>query len=412
MDPVESRINTRLSRTFESSRSNGSMDGDVHPFSFPLPLNADTTKPTSSSVVNKIMAEVPSQADNAGRGRGGGRGGRGRGGRGGRGRGRGRGGRGGRGRGRGHDNTEAKDSSGNVADDNLNEQVANLSIEGKGRNKIQEKGDGKNKKKNKKGKGNEKGIEGKNEKKGGPNDNTKNEGKNESKGGSKGGKNSKKTGKQSNAKVEGSNQSRGNGKTNDKGKEKKSDRKVDGKNTGGSKSKKPSNKSISPGKPSIPPNQSQQTSDINYGKGQSIIVFHVAEKPSIAQAIAKGLAKGDITFKKKTMPVHEFINPPFPKAPYAKKVTHKVGSVAGHVFSVDFPQQFQSWESVDPAELFHAPVVRKPCKGSVVKYLQDEAKGADFIVLWMDCDRYVSLWPIAKEMPDTNHFFFLYSQGR
>jgi DNA topoisomerase III len=68
-------------------------------------------------------------------------------------------------------------------------------------------------------------------------------------------------------------------------------------------------------------------------------------------------------------------------------VTHKVTSVAGHVFSVDFPPQFQSWESVDPAELFTAPVVRKPCKGSVVKHLQVEAKGVDFIVLWMDCDR-------------------------
>jgi DNA topoisomerase-3 len=108
------------------------------------------------------------------------------------------------------------------------------------------------------------------------------------------------------------------------------------------------------------------------------------------QAVATGLAQGDITFRKKAMPVHEFTNPPFPKAPYAKKVTHKVGSVAGHVFSVDFTPQFQSWESVDPAELFQAPIMRKPCRPSVVTYLQDEAKGADFIVLWMDCDRYVS----------------------
>ena len=91
------------------------------------------------------------------------------------------------------------------------------------------------------------------------------------------------------------------------------------------------------------------------------------------------------------LPVHEFTTAPaFPKAPYAKKTTHKVTSVAGHVFSVDFPQQFQSWDSVDPAELFHAPVLRKPCKGSVVKHLQTEAKGVDFIVLWMDCDRYVA----------------------
>lgn len=108
------------------------------------------------------------------------------------------------------------------------------------------------------------------------------------------------------------------------------------------------------------------------------------------KAIAKGLCKGECKTSRGGLPVHEFSTAPsFPKAPYAKKTTHKVTSVAGHVFSVDFPQQFQSWDSVDPAELFHAPILRKPCKGSVVKHLQTEAKGVDFIVLWMDCDRYV-----------------------
>ncbi|KAG7362205.1 DNA topoisomerase [Nitzschia inconspicua] len=138
---------------------------------------------------------------------------------------------------------------------------------------------------------------------------------------------------------------------------------------------------------STPPNQSQQTSDINYGKGENITILHVGEKPSIAEAIAKGLCNGDRSVMKKAMPVHTFTNPAFPKAPFAKKVTHKVTSVAGHVFSVDFPQEFQSWDSVDPAELFHAPIKRKPCQGSVVNHLANEAKGVDFIVLWMDCDR-------------------------
>jgi DNA topoisomerase-3 len=64
-----------------------------------------------------------------------------------------------------------------------------------------------------------------------------------------------------------------------------------------------------------------------------------------------------------------------------------VSSVAGHVFNVDFPKEYQSWDTVDPAELFHAPLVKKPCKGSVIKHLQDITRGADFLVLWMDCDR-------------------------
>lgn len=139
--------------------------------------------------------------------------------------------------------------------------------------------------------------------------------------------------------------------------------------------------------PSIPPSTPQQTSDINYGRGETITVLHVAEKPSIAQSIAKGLAAGDVTVTSRKLPVHTFTNPAFPKAPHATRCKHKVTSVAGHVFSIDFPPQFQSWDSVDPAELFHAPTVRKPCQGSVVKHLQDEARGVDFIVLWNDCDR-------------------------
>jgi DNA topoisomerase-3 len=148
-------------------------------------------------------------------------------------------------------------------------------------------------------------------------------------------------------------------------------------------------KSTTPLAPSIPPNQPQQTNDINYSKGERITVLHIAEKPSIGKAIANGLASGSIKSGGKMLAVHEFTDPPFPNAPKASKCVHKVTSVAGHVFSVDFPPQFQSWDSVDPAELFDAPVVKKPNKGSMIKHLQDEARGVDFIVLWMDCDRYV-----------------------
>lgn len=66
-----------------------------------------------------------------------------------------------------------------------------------------------------------------------------------------------------------------------------------------------------------------------------------------------------------------------------------VTSVAGHVYNVVLPSEYQSWDTVDPAELFRAPIVKKPCKGSVIKHLQDviKVKGADFLVLWLDCDR-------------------------
>ena len=145
-----------------------------------------------------------------------------------------------------------------------------------------------------------------------------------------------------------------------------------------------------PHKPSIPPSEPQTTNDLNYGRGQKITVLHIAEKPSIAQAIAKGLASmgtGNYDSDGGRLPVHMIGNLPFPKAPRASVCCHRITSVAGHVFNVDFPPQYQSWDSVDPAELFHATVIRKPSKGSVVNHLQTEARGVDFVCLWMDCDR-------------------------
>lgn len=72
---------------------------------------------------------------------------------------------------------------------------------------------------------------------------------------------------------------------------------------------------------------------------------------SFTQAIARGLSGGAPTKSVgKSLPIHEFTNPPFPKAPKASKVTHRVSSVAGHVFNVDFPVEYQSWDTVDPAE--------------------------------------------------------------
>ena len=163
------------------------------------------------------------------------------------------------------------------------------------------------------------------------------------------------------------------------------------KKTNSNKSKPTS--SSKPAAPSIPPNQPQTTNDINYKKGSPITVLHIAEKPSIAQAIAKGLCKGtsidSCPYSK--LPVYEFTvpasNQPFPKAPHTSKCIHKVSSVAGHVFSVDFPSSYQSWDLVDPADLFHAPIQKKANQGSVVKHLQSCAKNVDFIVLWLDCDR-------------------------
>lgn len=49
----------------------------------------------------------------------------------------------------------------------------------------------------------------------------------------------------------------------------------------------------------------------------------------------------------------------------------------------------QDWDKTDPRSLFDAPVRREEANAGahVCKHLQKEAKGVDYLVLWLDCDR-------------------------
>jgi DNA topoisomerase-3 len=51
--------------------------------------------------------------------------------------------------------------------------------------------------------------------------------------------------------------------------------------------------------------------------------------------------------------------------------------------------EFQSWDKTDPATLFDAPTIKAEAnpKARVCRHLQAEAKGCDYLVLWLDCDR-------------------------
>eukprot|EP00607_Mallomonas_marina_P006656 CAMPEP_0182435572 /NCGR_PEP_ID=MMETSP1167-20130531/76539_1 /TAXON_ID=2988 /ORGANISM="Mallomonas Sp, Strain CCMP3275" /LENGTH=790 /DNA_ID=CAMNT_0024626779 /DNA_START=237 /DNA_END=2606 /DNA_ORIENTATION=+ len=111
-------------------------------------------------------------------------------------------------------------------------------------------------------------------------------------------------------------------------------------------------------------------------------VLMVAEKPSICNAIASALCGGRMESRKGNPPVHEF-NGNF----LGRNAFIRVTAVNGHVFSTDFPAQYQNWDAVDPVELFSAPIVSVAEKGGIVKHLEREGKGMDYLVLWLDCDR-------------------------
>ena len=87
-------------------------------------------------------------------------------------------------------------------------------------------------------------------------------------------------------------------------------------------------------------------------EGETVVV-HVAEKPSIAEAIARALSakKDERKTRQGATPVHELHDVPFapPGCTPIRKAKHRVTAVAGHVFSTDFPAQYQSWSTVAPS---------------------------------------------------------------
>jgi len=88
----------------------------------------------------------------------------------------------------------------------------------------------------------------------------------------------------------------------------------------------------------------------NQGKGQSVLVLMVAEKPSIAKSISEALSNNRYKSRKgvsKFCPVNEFSG-----AIFGYNAWFRVTSVAGHVYSTDFPREYQDWKKHDPADLF------------------------------------------------------------
>ncbi|KHJ94952.1 DNA topoisomerase [Oesophagostomum dentatum] len=57
--------------------------------------------------------------------------------------------------------------------------------------------------------------------------------------------------------------------------------------------------------------------------------------------------------------------------------------------SLDFPTKFNNWERVDPVDLYTAPTnkIEANPKMRMNDYLAFEGKGADYLVLWLDCDK-------------------------
>ncbi|MHC1588775.1 MAG: DNA topoisomerase I [Methermicoccaceae archaeon] len=101
----------------------------------------------------------------------------------------------------------------------------------------------------------------------------------------------------------------------------------------------------------------------------------ITEKHSTAKRIAHILSNGRAGHKKvEGIDVYTFDD-------------HVVMGLRGHVLSLDFPEQYRSWQATDARELIGAQVVHVPAQKSYVKALQRLSKDAHKITIATDFDR-------------------------
>ncbi|SBS85807.1 DNA topoisomerase 3, putative [Plasmodium ovale] len=116
-------------------------------------------------------------------------------------------------------------------------------------------------------------------------------------------------------------------------------------------------------------------------------VLNVAEKPSVASAIADILGKGKQNKKKS----YSKYNPVFTFDYKTKNDTWSmfVTSVTGHLTEQKFEDKYKNWNSTDPQELFDAKItiyVEKD-KKTIENNLKKFSKNCSILILWLDCDR-------------------------
>ncbi|KAH7341007.1 DNA topoisomerase [Rhizoctonia solani] len=114
-------------------------------------------------------------------------------------------------------------------------------------------------------------------------------------------------------------------------------------------------------------------------------VLCVAEKPSIAKSVAQILSGGHFTTRNTQSPYHK--NYDFHYAKTGDNYT--MTAVSGHLTEKDFGAALRSWSSCDPFQLFDAPIETRVSKDGekIERNLLSEARGAQMLMIWTDCDR-------------------------
>ncbi|KAI1313657.1 DNA topoisomerase [Xylaria venustula] len=118
-------------------------------------------------------------------------------------------------------------------------------------------------------------------------------------------------------------------------------------------------------------------------------VLCVAEKPSIAKAVAGHLSGGEVqTHNTPEKYIKNYVFDYDFGRPWGKcQVT--MTSVLGHLTSAEFPPDYKKWEYPPPERLFDAPVnvVVTADKRKVAENIEKQARYANALCIWTDCDR-------------------------
>uniref|UniRef100_A0A915CZ37 DNA topoisomerase n=1 Tax=Ditylenchus dipsaci TaxID=166011 RepID=A0A915CZ37_9BILA len=125
----------------------------------------------------------------------------------------------------------------------------------------------------------------------------------------------------------------------------------------------------------------------NIKDSQKCLIQKNTEKPILAESIAKILSDGKCHTRKGwngACSVSEFTG-----NFQGRSMRYKMTSTCGHVMGLDFPMKYNSWDRVDPTELFSCPTEAKEAnpKLKMPAFLSSEATNCDFLVLWLDCDK-------------------------
>ncbi|KAF3910063.1 Helicase [Orbilia brochopaga] len=117
-------------------------------------------------------------------------------------------------------------------------------------------------------------------------------------------------------------------------------------------------------------------------------VLCVAEKSSVAKAVAGHLSGGRFTTRNTTNKYIKNYDFEYRFSQWnACQVT--MTAVQGHTEELDFIDRYRKWSDCDPFELFDAPVNKTidKSKQSIADNIQREARSAAILFVWTDCDR-------------------------